>query len=195
MTTNANYQCDHEENRLKVCAVCGSKIVFGSNPRRKFVLGIDLESLIQKYCNNNFNIFNSLFPKTICNSCKVALYDRNNENSSRSLPRMPDYLGIKLSNKTCSNRNRTCCYICQTGRLKTHKISEKAKTKASTLKICKICFAEIGKGKSHVCKRSVAHKNMLRNIRCVPEKTQDNTSYWLQKLGFLIHRPTYKMYR
>lgn len=180
METNVKFQADHEVNRSKVCAMCGSKIVFGSQSQSKFIISKNVESLIKKLFNENFDVMDSRVPKSICTSCKVGLYERNRGNVSRNLPRMPDYLGRDLTNRTCDHdgQHLCCCYICRTGRSKAHTQLRSIKNQP-ILKICKKCFAEIISGKPHVCKRNAAHKNIVTNMEHFPEKTKDNVIHKL----------------
>lgn len=65
METYAKYKADHEVSRSKVCTVCGSKIVSGSQPLSKFMISKDVESLIKKYSNEDFAVINKRFPKSV----------------------------------------------------------------------------------------------------------------------------------
>lgn len=121
MATNSKKTCDHEENRYKVCAVCGRKIVFGSNPRLKFVISEKIEILIKNFSNNDFTLLDSRFPKGICFCCKVVLYERNEGKTTRNLPAMPNFLDIQLLKETRSRDNQECCcLICRVGKQKIH---------------------------------------------------------------------------
>lgn len=207
MTSKSNYQSNHEENRSKVCAVCGKKIVFGSKSLSKFIIRQDMEKLIKQFSNDNFNLMDARFPKCICLSCRIAMNERNKGNASRLVPQMPNYIDIQLT-KVTRGRDECFCYICQTGRQKGHiknvggrgvkkqsisitagngllgtkkeimavktlgKTSKLTQT-ATTVVMCKICFAEISKLKPHFCKKNIAHKNVLKSIENLPEKTQD----------------------
>jgi hypothetical protein len=177
MDTKAKYQADHEENRSKVCAVCGTKISFGTSRPSKFVINKELESLILEYSNNRFNALNSCFPKGICTSCKIVLYEKKRGVDNRNLPPMPNYLGSELSKESCSHDDHPCCcYICQTGRQKYHlkKSLKKTPTKNPALKVCNVCYSEIARGKQHRCSKNAVHKNMATTISALSEKTKDN---------------------
>lgn len=122
MSSKAKYKCDHEENRHKVCAVCGKKIVFGSNASSKFIINSHLESLIKRFSYNGFNLLDSRFPKAICVSCKIAINQRNQGKIERFLPQMPNFDDIQLLKETRNRDDLECnCYICQVGRQKGHK--------------------------------------------------------------------------
>ncbi len=117
--SNAKYKCDHEDNRCKVCAVCGSKIVFGSTPRSKFIISGNMEQLIRQFSNELFNIFDSRYPKSICISCKVRIYEWKKGNFSRAIPQMPNYVDIQLLKELRRQDDlECCCFICLVGREK-----------------------------------------------------------------------------
>lgn len=122
MTTNAKSRCDHEDNRYKVCAICTKKIVFGSNPRSKFKISGDMESLIKKFSDKDFDLLDSRFPKSICLSCKVRMYEINQGKTSRSIPLMPNYLDIQLlkETRTSGSVDECFCFICRIGKQKIH---------------------------------------------------------------------------
>lgn len=110
MLTKAKGRCNHEENRSKVCAICAEKIVFGSNPRSKFIINDGIETLIKKFSNSD----DSRFPKSVCFSCKVKLYEKNRQ-VFRPFPTMPNYLDIQLLKRTRTSTSEVeCfCFICR----------------------------------------------------------------------------------
>lgn len=119
MATKSKHMCDHEENRYKVCAVCGKKIIFGTNPRSKFVISENIEILIKNFSNNEFTLVDSRFPRGICLCCKVVLDERNQGKTTRYLPPMPNFLDIQLLKETRSRDNQECsCFICRVGKQK-----------------------------------------------------------------------------
>lgn len=81
-----------------------------------------METLIKTFSNKAFDLLDSRFPKGICLSCKVAMYDRKNGNTSRYIPQMPNYLDIHLLKTTCaSGSNDECvCFICLIGKETRH---------------------------------------------------------------------------
>lgn len=120
MSTNAKSRCSHEENRMKVCAICATKIVFGSNSRSKFIISEDMQNLIRKFSNKDFHLFDSRFPKAICTSCKVRIHERKQGKTARPIPDMPNYVDIQLLRQTrsTSSEDLCSCFICETARLK-----------------------------------------------------------------------------
>lgn len=194
METKPKSKCSHEDNRLKVCAVCGKKIVYGNSPNSKFMISKDVESLIKQYSNNEFNVLDSRFPKGVCVSCRFALYSIRQEKTPRKVPNMPNYLSSEFS---CSRDDQVCdCYICRVATQKGHpkpvrgRVKEDSRLNKPTLKICKICFAEISKGKPHSCNSNVAHKNVVATIESLPDKTQDRILHELLATKAKISDPS-----
>lgn len=109
------------ERKSVLCVV--EKLFLEINLEQSLWLSENLETLIKRYSNEAYDVLDSRVPKSICTSCKVALYERKNGKFSRSLPQMLDYLNNDLSNETCDddNNHSCCCYICRTGRLKRNK--------------------------------------------------------------------------
>lgn len=96
METKPQIRCNHESNRYKVCAICAKKIVFGTNPLSKFIISEHMEGLIRKFSNKDFTLLDQRFPKVLCLSCRVTIYDRNKGKTLRVMPAMPNYLDIQL---------------------------------------------------------------------------------------------------
>lgn len=124
-----NYKCDHEANRLKVCAPCGRKISFGNSKPSAFQITDKLEKLIQSHINKDYSLSNTKFPVGICCYCRLALCQRDRTEPPEKLKpfqKMPNYEDIQLVKET---RNvKTCyCYICITGRNTTHNKIKKGK--------------------------------------------------------------------
>ena len=53
---------NHEQNREKVYAPCGRKIIFGNKKPDSFQISEKYEELIKKFVNNNFSLKNIVFP-------------------------------------------------------------------------------------------------------------------------------------
>lgn len=64
-----SHKLSHEENRRKVCAPCGKKIVFGDKKPNFFQITENQAKLIRKFINKQFDISNPKFPFSICGSC------------------------------------------------------------------------------------------------------------------------------
>jgi hypothetical protein len=47
MSAKAKFKCTHEENRRKVCATCGRKIIFGKSSVSKFLITENINNLIK----------------------------------------------------------------------------------------------------------------------------------------------------
>lgn len=136
MPTN---KCDHEENRKKVCAPCGRKIILGKQKLEKFNISSNSLSFIQKVYPN-FDLSNAKYPTSICGTCRLALKQNATENKAdetkenkiaksetkitkRRLPIMPNYNDIQLiaTTRNTYNVDRICnCYICITARSTVH---------------------------------------------------------------------------
>ncbi|GLV33197.1 hypothetical protein CBL_03853, partial [Carabus blaptoides fortunei] len=90
------HKCDHEEHRLKVCAPCGKKIVFGNRQRSEFSITENLAGLLKKHINDQFDASNSKFPISICSTCRKTIMEREKGNAKRPLPTMPNYEDMKM---------------------------------------------------------------------------------------------------
>lgn len=200
---HTDHRCTHEENRVKVCAVCGQKMVFGTNFRSKFAISTNLCTLIKKHVNEGFDLLNDKFPTSICSSCRFTITEHEKNNKKRPLPNMPNYEDINVGKETICN-----CYICLTARKEAHskitkgrgqkrkftiKIdanngidgtlqnmqlpkSEEKKIEPRTSDICNFCFQKIGRGIKHDCKgtsSSSARNNVLDIVERLPEKQQN----------------------
>lgn len=64
---------DHEENRIKVYAPYGRKIIFGNKKLNNFLISKRYENLIKIHISENFNISDTKFPKSICCTCRLTL--------------------------------------------------------------------------------------------------------------------------
>lgn len=112
------FRCNHEENRSKVCAVCGSKIVFKNISKSKFVIGENIERSI----NPQFSLLESRFPNGICLTCKVTMYELNRGKTSRHIPTMPNFLDVQLLRETRNSDDNKCfCFIYRVATRKAHK--------------------------------------------------------------------------
>ena len=107
-------KADHEVNRYKVCAPCGKKI--WSLDRR--ILNTSQIDLIKKYLTDDFDIQNSVFPRAICNGCRLKfLVVERDEAQAKILPTMPNYSDLVLPRPLRSVDDPSCfCYICITSR-------------------------------------------------------------------------------
>lgn len=124
-----NRTCDHEENRLKVCAPCGRKINLGKQNINVFQITPALEDLIKTYSNEKYEKNNEKYPLSICGTCRLALLscdkmekekstEENVEVKSMQLKwTMPNYIDLELLRKTRAHK-QCDCYICLTARCK-----------------------------------------------------------------------------
>lgn len=121
MSVPLNRQCNHEENRLKICAPCGRKIIFGNKKVQFFKINEKKETLIQKLIDDKFSLANEKYPKSICRTCSHTLSEHDKNIFGRRLPHMPKYHRISITAQTRASVGKLCdCYICQTARWKGH---------------------------------------------------------------------------
>ena len=81
-----NYTCDHEQNRIKLCAPCGRKIVVTKGKILSFYRITDShKNLIKKFLNPNYESSDSQFPLGICNTCRKTLSEYNENKKHLSL--------------------------------------------------------------------------------------------------------------
>lgn len=107
-------KCSHDENRKKICAPCGRKIVFGKVKPENFVINNKIANLINKYSSTDFDLSNEKYPLSICRSCYLTLLDFEKEIYNRQIQIMPDYKNIVLPKETRSTKDTCNCYICST---------------------------------------------------------------------------------
>lgn len=129
MTGNKMEKCDHNENRKKVCATCGTKIIYRNKKPEYFEIDEYFENLI-KYFYPIFDKNNPVFPLSICSTCKIILNEhspnQDEENkivSKRRLPTMPNFIDIVLPATTRgsdSDKKNCNCYVCLTARTTYH---------------------------------------------------------------------------
>lgn len=196
-----DHKCIHEENRFKLCAPCGQKIVFGSKKPNTFFISNKVEGLVKRFINKNFDINNAKFPKSICVTCRLTLNERDKGIVKRPLPPMPSYTDFNVSKETRSSPFCSC-YICVTASFKGHlplkkgrghirtfassideteNMAQNGKNSKTSIKLCKTCFQEIGKGIRHSCvskpSSSQARENILNIVEKLPEKQQNQLIY------------------
>lgn len=118
ISKHTDHKCDHQENRLKVCAPCGSKINFGKQKPERFRINSKHEDLIRTHINGDFKSSDPKFPLGICGSCRLTLFEREKGNPTRPLQIMPNYEEINLPKETRLKGDICNCYICLTGQHK-----------------------------------------------------------------------------
>lgn len=195
MATHPSKFADHEENRKKVCAICGRKIVFGSKSANCFNIREVHERLIKKYVNCDFSISDSRFPCNICGTCRITLEEYGKDNFKRTLPAQSNFSDIQLKKKLTSIIDSPCeCFICSTARSTVHKKARTGRKRknsstridsSSSIKLCKNCFHEIGKGISHKCnidKNSAQKRDGINNfIEELPQTQKEKIAHSIIK--------------
>ena len=216
MEFHSRLKCEHKENRKKVCATCGKKIVFGKIKSSYFQISEKIAILIRKHINNNFNVDDDHYPTAICLTCRTSLYEREKGNFNRPMLDMPNFKTIILP-KTTRNKDDICnCFICLTGRHKGHhkvvtgrgnvrntsidineecglygacsieSLPKKEKLMPQTKQICNGCLNEIGKGIPHKCTAVTAQNNASAFIETLPHKQQEQIASKILKNKFSL---------
>lgn len=123
MPSHIDHRCDHNENRKKICALCGRKINLGSKNLECFHITAVHEPLIKLFVNKNFSLDDPRFPTAMCTICRLILQQHEKNITSRPFKTMPNYEDVVLQSQSACN-----CYICITGR---HKGQIKMKSKVA----------------------------------------------------------------
>lgn len=129
MPSHINHRCDHDENRRKICALCGRKINRGSKSLEFFRITADHELAIKKFLNKSFNLQDPRYPTGVCVTCRLILQEHKKNESTHPFKSMPNWEDIILQKSTRSSSalcDSSCnCYICLTashkGRARTGK--------------------------------------------------------------------------
>ncbi|KAJ8685865.1 hypothetical protein QAD02_021658 [Eretmocerus hayati] len=116
-----SHECSRDENRIRVCAPYGKKIVSGDKSSNHSLISDKHGELIEEFVKEDFNLMNPKTTLSICASCRVALQERCKNILKRLLQVMPNYDEIVLPKKTKSSDDTCDChFICTKGRLKGH---------------------------------------------------------------------------
>ena len=67
------YKCSHNENRKKICALCGRKINLGEKTLDNFRITEYFEKLIKEFIKKNFNLLNEKYPISVYTKCHFTL--------------------------------------------------------------------------------------------------------------------------
>lgn len=130
MSIIPNHKCSHSENRLKVCAPCGKKIICGSKNLSTFSINEKQEKLIKDLLNIGYDKSDSRFPLSIRGCCRLTLYEHEKKNFKRPLPIIPNYDVIVIPKITRSDKGMICnCYVCLEARRTNHHKVEKGRGK------------------------------------------------------------------
>ncbi|KAJ8665899.1 hypothetical protein QAD02_007561 [Eretmocerus hayati] len=125
----SNY-ASHEDNRKKVCAPCGNKIIFGRKKISEFAITDRFEKCVKSKLEPNFSLTNSKFPVSICVTCRLTLSEHEKDIKRRPMPTMPNHGDIVLLKETRNSTNdiRIClCYICLKARSSDHQKPSKGR--------------------------------------------------------------------
>ena len=175
MGSHPDFKCTHEDNRKKVCACCGSKIVFGRKTINSFKITTKIKELIREFLDTNFSDLDSRYPLSICTRCRISLRKKKNGTLKRKMPKMPEFDKILVSKETRSFYECNCV-ICQTARTKCHpnKRFLSNNNRQHQLKICELCLQVLGKGLEHRCAGSRHHKISKNAMNILDRATVSN---------------------
>lgn len=161
-----NHAMSHEENRLRMCTLCGKKHTGSKN--RMFEISSVLNKLIVSFVNN-YDINDERLPKAICGTCKVRLYTaaKNKRNGLEFSITLPDYSHFKKCYITRSSGGKICnCSLCHSVRDVDHYNfnSTKKQNKCKKKYLCPECLStnKVSVG-GHKCYKSKLVQN-LTNI-------------------------------
>lgn len=196
-----SHKFSHEENRIKVCATCGNKIIFGDKKPKYFHITENQINLIRKFVNEQFDIFNTKFPLSLCGTCRITLSEHENGKCTRPKPTMPNYEDIQLPKETRANNDICNCYLCITARYCGHqkaKVGRGLKRQESkvinasnglygasnTVNLSKIEEIKNEPRRSiHVCKECFQEIGRGKNHSCgAPAKARENILKLVRKL-------------
>lgn len=186
MSIIADHKCSHEENRIKVCAPCGRKIIRGSKPLVQYSINEKQNVLIKKFVNAQFDLQDLRYPQSICETCRKVLNEYEKGNTNRALPKMPNYNDILLPKQTRSTKCEECnCYICIKGRFKGQEKTKKGRGNARKM-VDKISVGLYGASDVNQLSRNIEQVTCFDNYK-VP--SYQVCSKCLQTIGKGIKHP------
>lgn len=74
------YENRHEQNRKKVCAPCGNKIKLGDKKPEHFFVNETICDLIREFICPTYSVSNSVYPLSICGTCRLTLQEYKKKN-------------------------------------------------------------------------------------------------------------------
>lgn len=80
-----------EQNKHKVSASYGKKIIFGAGKREKFQLNKKLCGFVKKFITKSYSMHDERCPLGICSTGQTILYEHEKEIPLRSLPVIFNY--------------------------------------------------------------------------------------------------------
>ena len=194
-----HHKLTHEENRVKVCAVCYCKS--GSKATRRVS---DREVVaIKELVSEGFNISDDKFPTGLCDTCHFSLADNvvgQSHQNKKGPPRLlkildPETYDIQLQRVTRGNPTSSClCNICSLARMNGVQwkkfISDCKKESKDTLgsplikfnKLCSKCLAPIYRGSNHSEDRCQSKRVSLQNITQAVTNSNSNLNLVASKI-------------
>lgn len=187
--SNMPPKCSHDENRAKICAPCGQKIVLGKQKLESFSISSRYGNLIKTFVNPDFDIMDSRFAVSICVTCKLTLNEHENSNGDlcnfficlRAKNKGPEKIvegsGQKrnLSNKIDKSNGLFATVLYEKSATESeNEIGNENEKLNSAITICNICFTTlIFNGQKHSCNKITARENVTKFLEKLPEKQQE----------------------
>ena len=173
-----NVKLSHDENRVKICAVCNGRS--GSKATQKVT--DFLEPSMKTFVFAEYDKSDPMFPTGLCTTCRISLMEHMNGSSlqNREAPRKllipdPDTFDVQLRRVTRSSVGQDCeCNICSLARLNGLELRrflaecKKVQTNYSPgvqyEKLCKDCFAPIYRGSNHSEDKCKSRRKTIKNL-------------------------------
>ena len=177
-TTMPTVKLSHDENRVKICAVCYGRS--GSKVTQKVT--DYLEPSMKTFLFADYDKSDPRFPIGLCTTCRISLLEHMKGSSlqKRQAPREllipdPDTFEVQLRRVTRSSVGQDCgCNICSLARLNgldfRRFLAECKKVKTNFSpgvkyeKLCKECFAPIYRGSNHSEDMCKSKRKTLKNL-------------------------------
>lgn len=169
--------CSHDENRLKICAVC-----FGKS---KYNITKVVEERIIMYFHEDFVLSDPRYPAGICAKCRNDLLNIScGKKTVAILPELYDCDQISpVLTSTRANPIPLCdCKLCDIARRsgnltlllrKKGRPSTKEKAPSVPITICSECKSEYGRGIAHKCNTKTLRHNMMEMMHSSDTNTQE----------------------
>lgn len=176
--------CSHQDNRAKICAPCGRRIVLGKKTLSFHRINDSVEKLIKKFANASFNLSDTRFPTSVCNNCRFLIRNHDQGNNGTPLKIMPNYVNVGLKNIN-NEHICDCSLICGNARatLFTKKPDSGKKRKSDSVVLCKSCMGVIGKGIRHDCdnpkkrRKRLIEDNVSNIVKQLLPEQRDHIAY------------------
>ena len=98
-----------------MCCICGHRIKFSGKDHKCILLAKAKEVFNQQYSNQDSDINDPKYPKSLCTSSRLSLSGIHEGSNKRRIPEMPNYSDLLLSRPTRSRDEEDSCN-CYKGR-------------------------------------------------------------------------------